>query len=218
MIDKFYYRVVRRLITRKDELNQRSGGLWPRLVRQAALATDIPETGKLVELGCGEGLLLADLADAYPRAGIFGIDISDDHLDQAKTRLTGNLNVRLFPGDALKTDFEADHFDRCFCINVVLNLPGAAALEALIAEAHRILKPGGLFVFDIRNSWSPIIRMQYTFVRFYDPGITVPLRSYTTGTVTGMLARHGFALRERQNIGFPKNFMAPAVLITGEKI
>jgi hypothetical protein len=33
-----------------------------------------------------------------------------------------------------------------------------------------------------------------------------------------MLARHGFALRERQNIGFPKNFMAPAVLFTGEKI
>jgi ubiquinone/menaquinone biosynthesis C-methylase UbiE len=217
MLDKIYYRIVRKLITRKDEHNQYSGGLWPRLVREAAAGLCQSETGRIIELGCGEGLFLAKVAQDNPRADIYGVDLSEDLLDQAKARLTGHLNIHLSQGTALKTDFAGEYFNYCFCVNVVINLPQQSDIEKLFSEVYRVLKPGGSFVFDIRNSLSPIIQLQYRLARFYDTGLTVPLRSYNRLAIEKLLKKQGFTIISRTPLGFPKNIFAPAVIFHVKK-
>jgi len=217
MLDKIYYRIIRKLITRKDEQNQYSGGLWPRLVREKAAVVCAGETGRIAELGCGEGLFLAKLAETNPRAEIYGIDLSEDLLNQGRARLTGRLNIHLSQGNALKTGFADGYLACCFCINVIINLARLSDVEQLFAEAHRVLKPGGRFVFDVRNSFSPIIQMQYRFARLYDTGLRVPLKTYTRFTMEKLLAKYGFRLAEREYLGFPKTFLAPVVFFVAEK-
>jgi len=217
MLDKIYYRLVRRQITAKDEQNQYSGGWWPRLVREAAAGLYAGETGRMVELGCGEGLFLAKLATANPRADLYGLDLSEDLLEQAKTRLTGHLNMHLSPGNALRTDFPDAFFDHCFCLNVIINLPGLSSVEQLFSEVHRILKPGGTFIFDFRNALSPIIQLQYRLARFYDTGLSVPLRAYLPRTASRIARRHDLEPKSRIPLGIPKNLFAPAMLFVVEK-
>lgn len=218
MIDKIYFKFIRKLITRKEEHNQYSGGLWPRYVREAAAALCEGQTGRIAEVGCGEGLFLAKIAPSNPRADIYGVDLSEGLLDQAKARLTGHLHVHLVQGNALKTSFADGFLDRLFCINVIINLQRMQDVEQLFIEAHRTLKPGGTFVFDVRNSFSPIIQLQYRLARFYDTSIAVPLRSYSRFTVTKLLRKHHFTVTNLQYLGIPKNFFGPAILFTAKKL
>jgi ubiquinone/menaquinone biosynthesis C-methylase UbiE len=217
MLDRLYYRVIRRLITRKEEQNQYSGGLWPRLVREAALTTVAGSSGNLVELGCGEGLFLEKLALNNPAANILGVDAWPDVLEHARARLKPYPRVTLAVQNATQLSLEDDSFDHCFCLNTVLNLPSEQEMRALFRQARRILKTDGSFTFDIRNALSPVIQLQYRLVRLYDTGIQVPLHSYTPRFVEKLLVENGFAVQSRKPVGLPTLLLAPAILYTAVK-
>lgn len=214
MLNKLYS-VLRKLITRKEEQNQYSGGLWPRLAREAAAAGCVGRTGNLIELGCGEGLFLEMLARGNPAATVYGVDFRESIIEVAKSRLLQKFNnVRLFAGNALTTQLGNRQFDCTFCMNTVYNLNSAHEVSSLFGEAHRITRPGGLFVFDIRNSYSPIIQLQYRLVRFYDTAIKVPLTSYTARHIGSLLEENGFQVTDTRHIGFPGKPFAPVILFT----
>lgn len=217
MLSAIYYRVIRPLITQRSEHNDYSGGLWPRLVREKAGAMLCGSRGRIVELGCGEGLFLALLVRHNPDADIFGIDTRPEILEQARNRLGATARITLLTDDALRTTIEPQTFDVCFCINTVLNLTDINAVRLLCAEAHRILKPGGVFIFDTRNALNPLISLQYRFVRWYDPGITVPVTAYRAGLIERVLREHGFTVRTQGHAGFPKGMFAPAIIFEAEK-
>ena len=82
----------------------------------------------------------------------------------------------------------------------------------LFAEVRRILKPGGTFVFDIRNAFNPLIRLQYAFVKLYDPYIKVPVHAVSPRTAEQFLNDAGFTVLRQEYIGFPGNIFAPAIL------
>ncbi|OGS24451.1 MAG: hypothetical protein A2314_06125 [Elusimicrobia bacterium RIFOXYB2_FULL_50_12] len=214
----FFYNAIRRLITRKEEQNQYSGGLWPRLVREEAAMLFKGETCAMAELGCGEGLFLKKLAANNPCAQIYGIDSWPEILSMAEKNLAGAANVHLLNENGLATARAASSFFRCFCLNTTLNLASFDEVEKLIVEAHRILLPGGTFVFDIRNAANPVIGLQYRFARIYDTKLKVPLIAYNAGRIRLSLERHGFAVRRAQPVGFPRNRFAPAILFAAEKI
>ena len=211
------YNAIRRFITRKEEQNQYSGGLWPRLVREEAAALFKGEASRMVELGCGEGLFLKKLAANNPGAEIYGIDSWPDILSAARKNLSSLANVRLLNENGLSTGREASSFFRCFCLNTTLNLASFDEVEKLIVEAYRILERRGTFVFDIRNAANPLINIQYRFARLYDKQIKVPLIAYTAVRIRSALERRGFALRRVHPVGFPRNRFAPAILFIAEK-
>ena len=125
--------------------------------------------------------------------------------------------VSLLHGNALDTKLEGNSFDFCFCLNLIINLTTFSDVENLFKEVRRILKPGGTFAFDIRNSFSPIIQMQYRFAKYYDTGLTVPLRSYRAGRFLRLLAENSFTPEYKKFLGFPGNCFAPAVLFAAKK-
>jgi ubiquinone/menaquinone biosynthesis C-methylase UbiE len=218
MLSTIYYKFIRKIITRKDEQNQYSGGFWPRLIRDTAADMLKGYTGRIAELGCGEGIFLEKALRNNPSATIYGIDSWDEILQKAKARLNNAPNAVFIHSDARSSGVENSFLDYVFCLNTIYNLNSVEDIKSLFTEVKRILKPGGRFIFDIRNSLNPIIALQYKFVKFYDPGITVPLRAYRIGYIEQILNDSGFKTVDKVKIGAPKNMFVPAVIFVAEKL
>lgn len=109
----------------------------------------------VLEIGCGTGLLLSQLAphcETY-----YGTDIAQSSLDYVQRYLkSGGSNlshVKLFKRRADEFEgLEAGAFDLVVLNSVIQYFPGLDYLLRVLEGAFRILKPGGsLFLGDLRN-------------------------------------------------------------------
>ena len=124
-------------------LGRRDVGFW----RGVATREDAP----LLELGCGTGRLLSPLA----RTGVpvIGVDRSSDMLAYSRRRvrrLPKDLRPRLVRGDIRSLPFR----DRAFGVvlapyGMLQSLTTDADLDAVLAEAARLLRRGGLLGVDL---------------------------------------------------------------------
>lgn len=124
-------------------LGRRDVPFWTRVVRR--------ERGRVLELGCGTGRLLTPLARAGTR--IVGVDYSAAMLAHGGRRLA-RLPKRQRPprvrGDIRALPFPPDHFRVVLApYGMLQSLTRDADLDAAIAEAVRVLTPGGLFGVDL---------------------------------------------------------------------
>ncbi|MBP8949553.1 MAG: class I SAM-dependent methyltransferase [Candidatus Promineofilum sp.] len=103
-------------------------------------------TARLLDLGCGRGGLVEQLA--HPTAQIVGIDPDFDSLRQH--RLPGLPRVAS-AGDGLP--FVAGAFDVVAASWLLEHLPRPAAT---LAEIARVLRPGGAFIFITPNARHPL--------------------------------------------------------------
>lgn len=97
-----------------------------------------PKSGEcILDVGCGDGVLTADLA----RSGAImtGVETSENFVTAAAAR---GLDVRLMSGEALTFDRE---FDAVFSNAALHWMPDA---RAVVQGIHRALKPGGRFVAE----------------------------------------------------------------------
>lgn len=100
---------------------------------------------KVLDMGCGGGLLTQFLSDLGHQ--VTGIDLSASSLEVAKKRdLQGR--IRYERADAASLPSPNDSFDVVCAMDL---LEHVEAPEALIAEASRVLKNGGLFFFHTFN-------------------------------------------------------------------
>lgn len=104
-----------------------------------------PAGGSIIELGCGTGRNLAEVARVWPDARLFGLDISSAMLATARANLAGLGNrVRLARGDAAAFDggelFGQPRFDRVIISYALSMIP---PWEGAIAAALSSLAPGG---------------------------------------------------------------------------
>jgi SAM-dependent methyltransferase len=95
--------------------------------------------GRVLDLGCGDGLLLEVLAADHGRQ-LAGVDLSPQSLALARRRpaLSG---ARLEQGRAQQLPFADDSFDACVS-HMALMLMGE--IEHVVAEVARVLSPGGV--------------------------------------------------------------------------
>jgi SAM-dependent methyltransferase len=88
----------------------------------------------VLEVGCGTGKWLADLRATGAR--VFGLDLSMGMLRQARRKPP----LALARGRAEQLPFPAASFDGVYCVNAIHHFDRP---RAFIAEACRILRPGG---------------------------------------------------------------------------
>jgi ubiquinone/menaquinone biosynthesis C-methylase UbiE len=93
------------------------------------------QSGTLLEVGCGTGYWLAQLAGQGYQ--VTGLDNSLAMLCQAQDQL---LHGRLILGRAESLPFRARQFDRIFCINAFHHFSNK---EVFVKEAYRVLKHHG---------------------------------------------------------------------------
>ncbi|NCA77190.1 MAG: class I SAM-dependent methyltransferase [Alphaproteobacteria bacterium] len=98
----------------------------------------------VLDLGCGYGRVAIRLAEKARQ--VTGIDISSDNIKLAETCFS-LPNIRYHVMDAIALDFPYDTFDMTLCIQ-----NGISAFrvnpEALIREALRVTRKGGLLLFS----------------------------------------------------------------------
>jgi ubiquinone/menaquinone biosynthesis C-methylase UbiE len=156
----------------------------------AAIASACREPGaRVLDLGCGTGRLLQQLAVARPRAALHGVDLSRFYLAEAARQLPPS--VELHEANAESVPLPAESFDAITAVFLVHELPYEARRRVLV-EARRLLKPGGIFaivdslqVCDVGpGSW--LLR---TFPRYYHEPY---FAEYTRHDLREMLEECGF--------------------------
>ena len=111
-------------------------------VRLSALKDRLePLSGRRVlDLGCGKGRFARPLAEAG--AELIGIDLSAAMLADAR----GIARVR---GSARRLPFAAGSFDAVIAVEVFEHL---AAIDDVLSEARRVLRPGGILAIVDKNA------------------------------------------------------------------
>jgi ubiquinone/menaquinone biosynthesis C-methylase UbiE len=110
--------------------------------------------GRILDAGCGFGLTALEVAKAFPKAKVMGIDLSEPLLRIARdlTKEAGLTDRATFEKrDVTKTDLEDGSFD--FIISFyVLHL--VEDPKAMVDEMERLLTPKGIMLIkDLKRSW-----------------------------------------------------------------
>lgn len=108
-----------------------------RFTTDAMLAL-IPPTWTIADLGCGSGILSAQLSPFVQQ--IIGIDNSEPMLIAAQQRTEAATNIDLRKGELTALPIDDSSVDATLCVIVLSYIEDA---EAAIAEMTRVLKPGG---------------------------------------------------------------------------
>jgi 2-polyprenyl-6-hydroxyphenyl methylase/3-demethylubiquinone-9 3-methyltransferase len=114
------------------------------LIEQLQLA---PVGLRALDIGCGGGLL----AEEFARLGfaVVGVDPSKESLAAARTHAASQglaIEYQCAMGEALP--FADESFDIAYCCDVLEHVND---LRQVIAEAARVLRPGGTYLYDTIN-------------------------------------------------------------------
>lgn len=111
------------------------------LVNDAFIDFLAPRDGtRILEVGCGLGILAGELARRFPAAEVVGLEQAPEQL--ARSRQSSQpANLRLVEGDAHALPFPDQSFDLVFCRFV---LEHVADPPAVLAEMRRVLRPGAV--------------------------------------------------------------------------
>jgi ubiquinone/menaquinone biosynthesis C-methylase UbiE len=146
-----YYRSKATVYNERYSVKASGDLLWVR--HQAILdfvrSWNLPAGSRILDLGCGPGHLTHDLASIGFRG--LGIDASPSMISLSKQKavsegLADKWDYEL--GDVEAVPASDASFDAAICAGVIDYLPSD---EKLIAEAARVLKPGGRFLLCFTN-------------------------------------------------------------------
>jgi SAM-dependent methyltransferase len=139
-------------------------GFMPVIRRYADRAGRGLQARSSLDIGCAYGFYVERLAKLGWRAT--GIDVSSYAIERGRARGLRDLHV----GPAQELPFPDDTFDFVMSIDVIEHIPPEDARRA-VAEARRVLKPGGMAVFATPNFLSNRHWNVHT-PGFEDPDIT----------------------------------------------
>jgi arsenite methyltransferase len=136
-------RQVETVYTMPDVVEQRRA-------TRAALALQPGE--RVLDIGCGPGFLAIEMAEEVgPGGRVVGVDASESMLAIARRREPAVAEFQ--PGDALSLAFADGAFDAVVSTQVYEYV---ADMPAALAEARRVLRPGGrLLILD--TDWDSIV-------------------------------------------------------------
>lgn len=161
---------------------------WDRYVRISldrvlgAVVLDGDE--RVLDVGCGTGVLLEQLRRRHPGLELQGIDPSEGMLEIARKRC--GADVSLAQGQAEKLPYPADAFDVIVSVSA---LHYFAEPPQAIAEMHRVLRPAGRVVIV---DWCADFFAMRLFARWLRLRGGALGRIHRVEEIDGLLKDHGF--------------------------
>jgi ubiquinone/menaquinone biosynthesis C-methylase UbiE len=106
--------------------------------------------GSVLELACGTGILTRVLRDRLPASTrLVATDLNEPMFRNAAQKFRQNEAVEWKQADAASLPFGDATFDAVVCQFGIMFVPDK---EFGAREAHRVLKPGGVFLFNVWDS------------------------------------------------------------------
>ena len=145
----------------------RYDGRWRPIAARMAAHYGLKPGDRVLDVGCGKGYLLHELAQVIPGLEIAGLDISGYAIGNAKPEVRPFLQA----GTATTLPFEVDSFDFVVSLGTLHNLPLPDLFKAF-AEIERVGR-GGKYVMveSYRNEREKmnLLYWQLTCESFHDP-------------------------------------------------
>ncbi len=161
-----------------------------RWLRETGVA---PQHVRLLDVACGTGRTLSQLAAAHPAVRYHGVDLSPYYVQAARRRLRDVAEVALSVENAERLPWADATFDVVTSVYLFHELPRNARRN-VVAEAWRVLRPGGLLVIEdsAQPSDSPGLAVVLAGVsaEFHEPFY----RDYLEDDLAALLAERGFAV------------------------
>jgi 2-polyprenyl-3-methyl-5-hydroxy-6-metoxy-1,4-benzoquinol methylase len=108
---------------------------------------------RILDLGCGAGMSTHPLAEAYPEAEIYAVDIAAPMLRYAHGRSEAmGVPIHYSQQNAGHTNFDDGSFD-LIVSNLLLHEIPQKLTKQIIVECHRLLAPGGVHVHNDMVGW-----------------------------------------------------------------
>ncbi|HKE01661.1 MAG TPA: class I SAM-dependent methyltransferase [Planctomycetota bacterium] len=109
-----------------------------------------PALGRVLEVGSGNGDGIEAIERRFRPGAIHGLDVDPAQIERAKKRLHGKRNgspaPELWVGDAARLPFPDASYDALFQFNCLHHV---ATWETALDEVRRVLKPGGLYFYEV---------------------------------------------------------------------
>lgn len=153
----------------------------------------------IVDVACGSGAFLGDVAATFPRAALIGVDLSAAYVAEARKR-SGAEPVQ---ANAERLPFADASLDALTCVYLFHELPPKVRI-AVAAEFARVLKPGGVAAFadSIQASDAPeLARPLESFpLNFHEPFY----ESYQATDLNALFEAAGLTVEARDTAFFTK--------------
>jgi 2-polyprenyl-6-hydroxyphenyl methylase / 3-demethylubiquinone-9 3-methyltransferase len=160
-------------------------------IAEELLRTYGPRPARVLDLGCGAGLLANYLAERGH--AVTGLDATAENLEIARARGTATYLL----GDALALPFADASFDVVCAMDLLEHVDQP---ERLIAEAARVLAPGGtLFFHTFNRTWQAnliVIKGVEWFVKNTPKDLHVIELFVTPAELATMCEAHGLAITD----------------------
>ena len=153
--------------------------------------------GKLLDIGCGGGIITESLPYYYRGVKVFGCDVSKTAIAYAKKFGSGKATYDVLNGK--KFPYKDSTFDACICLDVMEHVPD---VDFFLKEVRRILKRNGKFFLLVPCENQPLT---YTWL-FQRIGFGKRLTykhwghihpEFTHASVLSMLQKYGFHVKRR---------------------
>ena len=160
-----------------------------------------PREMKVLEIGCGAGRVTRAFAGFFGE--VYAVDISREMVRQAREAVAGFPNTHVFQnngkdlsvvnrswrsrlgiGPRLEVDF-------AFSIIVFQHIPSRKIIENYVREVHRMLRPGGLFKFQVQGCAVDEAEPDHSWIG----------SSFTEAQAREMADRCGFEMRHQYGAG-----------------
>lgn len=121
-------------------------GRWEKVAQSLVSHYGLKAGDKVLDVGCGKGYQLYDLTLAAPGIEVYGIDVSEYAIANAKDELKGRLQV----GNANALPYPDKFFDLVISITTLHNLH-AYDLHSALKEIERVGRQKYICVESYRN-------------------------------------------------------------------